>query len=89
MDSDEYGSYVMVTFYDTNKGDEDVDINQALMDKILEDMIAAFQIHVIILRFVTTIFCYCYPPLPSYAHWLYFAGGTNNRIVRYAHRRVR
>lgn len=49
MDSDEYGSYVMVTFYDTNKGDEDVDINQALMDKILEDMIAAFQIHVIIL----------------------------------------
>lgn len=43
MDSDEYGSYVMVTFYDTNKGDEDVDINQALMDKILEDMIAAFQ----------------------------------------------
>jgi len=48
MDSDEYGSYVSVTFYDTSKGDEDVDVNQILIDKILEDMAIAFKLHVII-----------------------------------------
>ncbi|XP_036140516.1 tudor domain-containing protein 7 isoform X2 [Monomorium pharaonis] len=37
-EADEYGSYVTVTFYDTSKDDEDVDMNQILIDKILENM---------------------------------------------------
>ncbi|XP_018370811.1 PREDICTED: tudor domain-containing protein 7 [Trachymyrmex cornetzi] len=46
MDSDEYGSYVTVTFYDTNKGDEDIDMNQILIDKILEVMAVTFKMRV-------------------------------------------
>ncbi|KYM99296.1 PREDICTED: tudor domain-containing protein 7 isoform X2 [Cyphomyrmex costatus] len=38
MDSDEYGSYVTATFCDTSKGEEDIDVNQILVDKILEIM---------------------------------------------------
>lgn len=45
MDNDEYGSYVTVTFYDTSKGDEDVDVNQTLVDKILENMAVALKTH--------------------------------------------
>ncbi|XP_018318285.1 tudor domain-containing protein 7 isoform X2 [Mycetomoellerius zeteki] len=46
MDSDEYGSYVTVTFYDTSKGDEDVDVNQILIDKILEVLAVTFKMRV-------------------------------------------
>ncbi|XP_011061556.1 PREDICTED: tudor domain-containing protein 7-like isoform X1 [Acromyrmex echinatior] len=46
MDSDEYGSYVTVTFYDTSKGDEDIDVNQILIDKILEVMAVTFKMRV-------------------------------------------
>ncbi|XP_071572100.1 tudor domain-containing protein 7 [Temnothorax nylanderi] len=46
MDTDEYGSSVhMVTFYDTSKDDEDVDVNQLLFEKILESMAGAFKMH--------------------------------------------
>ncbi|XP_039306153.1 tudor domain-containing protein 7 isoform X3 [Solenopsis invicta] len=41
-DADEYGSYVTVTFYDTSK-DEDIDINQVLANKILENFAVAFK----------------------------------------------
>jgi len=57
MDVDEYGSYVTVTFYDTSKEDEDVDINQVLFDKILEDIASGFKMHVIIIQFVTFYYC--------------------------------
>lgn len=57
MDADEYGSYVTVTFYDTSKEDEDVDVNQVLFDKILEDINSASKIRVIVIQFVIMIFC--------------------------------
>lgn len=88
MDSDEYGSYVTVTFYDTSKGDEDVDVNQILIDKILEVLAVTFKMRVIVFRFIIMIFCYCNPILPSYIHRLFFTGGAINRIKRYTHRRV-
>lgn len=93
MDADEYGSYATVTFYDTSK-DEDVDINQVLFDKILEDIASEFKMHVIVIQFVTT-FYYCNLLLLFYVYIWWFlricmvVGGEINRIVRYAHRRVR
>lgn len=44
MDTDEYGTYVSVNFYDTNK-DEDINVNQVLFEKILEDIASAFKVH--------------------------------------------
>lgn len=46
MDADEYSTYASVTFYDTSK-EEDVNVNQVLLDKILQEMAVAFKIHVI------------------------------------------
>lgn len=59
MNADEYGKYVNVTFYDTNKDDEDIDVNQVLFNKILKDMASTFQVQVIIIQFVITILYYC------------------------------
>ncbi|KAL0103402.1 hypothetical protein PUN28_017578 [Cardiocondyla obscurior] len=44
-DSDENGVYYIVTFYDTSKENEDVDINEVLFKKITHDMADALKIH--------------------------------------------
>lgn len=85
MDTDEYGTYVSVNFYDTNK-DEDINVNQVLFEKILEDIASAFKVHVIIIQFVIPIFYYC--ALLFSIRWWSIAAGTIDRIVRYAYRRM-
>lgn len=42
--ADEYGSYTTVTFYDTNKEGNRVNVNQILCDKILRDITIASKI---------------------------------------------
>jgi hypothetical protein len=57
--TDEYGSYTTVTFYDTSKEDADVNVNQILFDKILDHIIASSKVQVIICDFVFCLILYC------------------------------
>lgn len=46
--SDEYGSYTTVTFYDTSKEESDVNVNEIVFEKILDYIIASSRVQVII-----------------------------------------
>ncbi|XP_011630819.1 tudor domain-containing protein 7 [Pogonomyrmex barbatus] len=45
VETDEYGEYSIVTFYDTSHDDKDIDVNQVIFNKILDDMAVAFKLH--------------------------------------------